>query len=697
MQNFDYLKDIPELAQLHHLCELCEQRQYVEPDSSAINARKALEWIVKAIYKMKNVEPGERASLLQLTTSDVFADFIADPELMKAVHWIRKVGNLAAHDGNVTRSDAFFTVLNLYNLVGGVLLKLRLLESLAPFDKSLLPTRKPRPRILVVHTEPTPEAFAATVEPEKVTEAPAVKTDLSWGDISEAETRRRFIDLMLREAGWDVLETEGDIQPSKAGIEISVGTRHGASGSMPNNVGKGYADYVLFGADGKPLAVVEAKRTSKDANVGKHQAELYADCLEKRYHVRPVIYYTNGFEIYCIDGLGYPPRRLFAFHTEKDLELIMQRRNGLRTLHGASLQVKDSISDRYYQKRAIKNMCEWFNRRHRRGLLVMATGTGKTRTAISLVDVLQRNNRVKNTLFLADRTSLVNQAARNFSKLLPNSPVTVLSDKTTEIDPNARITFSTYQTMINYVNTDKKPYSIGRFDLIIIDEAHRSVFGKYGDIFRYFDSLLVGLTATPRDQVDKSTYELLHLEGGEPTDYYEYETAIEDGYLVDYTGFIRGSKVVNEGIKYDDLSPEEREQLEAVWEYEQLNKDPDKEWEPRDIREQEIFKYIYNTDTIDKMLQDLMENGLKVQSGEKIGKSIIFAMNSRTAKLIVERFNILYPQCGDKFCEQIDYSINYSQNLIDKFSVRDSMPQIAVSVDMLDTGIDVPDVLNELY
>ena len=688
MQNFDYLKDIPELAQLHRLCELCEQRQYIEPDSSAINARKALEWIVKAIYKMKNVEPGERASLLQLTTSDVFADFIADPELMKAVHWIRKVGNLAAHDGKVTRSDAFFTVLNLYNFVGGVLLKLRVLETLAPFDKTLLPTRPPRPRILVVHTEPTPEAFAATVEPEKITDAPAVKTDLSWGDISEAETRRRFIDLMLREAGWDVLETEGDIQPSKAGIEIEVE-------GMPNNAGKGYADYVLFGADGKPLAVVEVKRTSKDANVGKHQAELYADCLEKRYHIRPVIYYTNGFEIYCIDGLGYPPRRLFAFHTEKDLELIMQRRTSRPDV--TDFSVKDSISDRYYQKRAIKNMCEWFNQRHRRGLLVMATGTGKTRTAISLVDVLQRNNWVKNTLFLADRTSLVNQAARNFSKLLPNSPVTVLSDKTTEIDPNARITFSTYQTMINYVNTDKKPYSVGRFDLIIIDEAHRSVFGKYGDIFRYFDSLLVGLTATPRDQVDKSTYDLLHLEGGEPTDYYEYETAIEDGYLVDYTGFIRGSKVINEGIKYDDLSPEEREQLEAVWEYEQVNKDPDEEWEPRDIREQEIFKYIYNTDTIDKMLQDLMENGLKVQSGEKIGKSIIFAMNSKTAKLIVERFNILYPQYGDKFCEQIDYSINYSQNLIDKFSVRDSMPQIAVSVDMLDTGIDVPDVLNLVF
>lgn len=692
MLNFDYLKDIPALAPLHRLCDLCEQRQYTEPDSAAINARKALEWLVKAIYKMKGVDLSAQtrriASLLELTTSEVFTDFIADPKLMKAVHWIRKVGNLAAHDGKVTRRDAFFTTLNLYNLVGGVLLKLKVLNTLAPFNEKLLPTRQPRPRILVVRAEQTPEAFAATVETQEIASAPSVPVKLDWGDISEAETRRRFIDLMLREAGWDVLETEGDIQPGKACIEVEVS-------GMPNNAGKGYADYVLFGSDGKPLAVVEAKRTSKDANAGKHQAELYADCLENRYGVRPVIYYTNGYEVYCIDGMGYPARRLFAFHTAKDLELIMSRRMSRREI--SDFSVKDEIANRYYQKRAVKAMCEWFNARHRRGLLVMATGTGKTRTAISLVDVLQRNNWIKNTLFLADRTSLVNQAARNFSKLLPNTPVTVLSDKTTDIDPNARITFSTYQTMINYVNTDHKSYSVGRFDLIIIDEAHRSVFGKFGDIFRYFDSLLVGLTATPREQVDKSTYELLHLEGGQPTDYYEYSTAVEDGYLVDYKGLIRGSKVVNEGIKYDDLSDDEKQQLEQVWEYEQVNKDPDDEWKPRDFREQEIYKYIYNTDTIDRMLQDLMENGLKVQSGELIGKTIIFAMNSPTAKLIVERFNILYPEYGNGFCEQIDYSINYSQDLIDRFSLRDNMPQIAVSVDMLDTGIDVPDVLNLVF
>lgn len=686
--NFDYLNDFPELAPLHKLCDLCEQRQYTEPDSAAINARKALEWIVKAIYTMKGVEIPERAKLFDLTVSDTFTDFIADAELMRAVHWIRKVGNLAAHDGKVTRSDAYFSTFNLYNLVGGVLLKLRVIDSLAPFDNSLLPTRQPRPRIITTRAGQSPEVFAAAIPAANVSAAPGVTPEISWGDISEAETRRRFIDLMLREAGWELVETEGDTVGGKACVEIEVE-------GMPNAAGKGRADYVLYGDNGKPLAVIEAKRTSKDPAVGKHQAELYADCLERKHGVRPVVYYTNGFEIHVIDGLGYPERQLFAFHTKKDLEVIMSRRSTRRDI--SDFSVKEAISGRYYQKRAIKSMCEWFNGRHRRGLLVMATGTGKTRTAISLVDVLQRNNWIKNTLFLADRTSLVNQAARNFQKLLPNSPTTVLNDKATEADPNARITFSTYQTMINYVNTDDKPYSVGRFDLIIIDEAHRSVFGKFGDIFRYFDSLLVGLTATPRDQVDKSTYELLHLEGGEPTDYYEYETAIVDGYLVPYEGRIRGSKVVNEGIRYEELSDYEKQQLEQVWEYEQVDKDPDEEYQPRDIREREIYSYIYNTDTIDRMLQDLMENGLKVNSGEMIGKTIIFAMNSRTAKLIVERFNLLYPEYGPTFCEQIDYSVNYSQDLIDRFCLRESLPQIAVSVDMLDTGIDVPDVLNLVF
>jgi len=530
--------------------------------------------------------------------------------------------------------------------------------------------------------------------------------DIDGTPESEAETRRVLIDRMLREAGWTVLTAKGVVKPSKACIEVEVE-------GMPNGEGVGFADYVLFGADGLPLAVIEAKKTTVSPIKGKHQAELYADCLEKQYGRRPVIYYTNGYETNVIDGLGYPPRRLYAFHTEGDLELLIQKR-GRKDI--SDFSVKGYITDRHYQKMAIKSVCEWFNGKHRRGLLVMATGTGKTRVAISTVDVLMRNGWVKNVLFLADRTSLVGQAKKNFAKLLPNTPVAVLSDSSDEniirdkngevVEVNARIVFSTYQTMINCVDTEKKPFSVGRFDLIIIDEAHRSIFGKFGAIFNYFDSLLLGLTATPRDEVDKSTYDIFEMENGCPNYAYELDDAVADGFLVNYHGFKRGSMILKDGIKYSDLSEEEREQLEQVWDYEETLQELGSGAVPpeaggntrgRDIGSEEIFKYIYNEGTVDNVLQDLMKNGLKVQSGERIGKSIIFAYNHKHAELIVERFHKLYPEYGSDFSALIDNYVTYSQDLIDKFEVRDGNPQVAVSVDMLDTGIDVPDVLNLVF
>ncbi|MBO7442445.1 MAG: DEAD/DEAH box helicase family protein, partial [Paludibacteraceae bacterium] len=455
---------------------------------------------------------------------------------------------------------------------------------------------------------------------------------------------------------------------------------------------KGYADYVLFGSNGKPLAVVEAKRTSKSPDAGKHQAELYADCLEAKYGVRPVIYYTNGFETYIIDGLGYPPRRLYSFHTATDLELMIQK----RSRHDINdFKVNGKITDRDYQKMSIKAVCEHFNKKHRKGLIVMATGTGKTRVAISLVDILTRNEWVKNALFLADRTSLVNQAHKNFVKLLPNMTTCVLSDDS-DHDLNARLTFSTYQTMINHIDTEDKTFSVGRFDLIIIDEAHRSIFGKYGAIFNYFDSLLIGLTATPRDEVDRSTYEIFEMEQGEPNFAYELEEAVADGYLVNYIGIKRGSKIMREGIKYDELSPEEKAQLEKVFEYERINKAL--EGEPgRDIAASEIFTYIFNDDTISHVLQDLMSNGLKIKGSEEIGKTIIFAYNHRHAEMIVEKFNKLFPEYGPDYCALIDNYVTYADDLIDKFADKNKEPQIAVSVDMLDTGIDVPEVINLVF
>lgn len=698
MKNFDYIKNCG-LDRLYSLCDAAEENQVNHPELSAISARRALEYVVKSIYTMKGTQIPERASLFELIDGESFREFIGDSRVMMAVHYVRKVGNAAAHNDHVGKRESFFCLLNLYNVVAAVLLKLKVVETVAAFDKTLIPDSKFAPivaetKIVVSESDDiVVKADAKTLEStEPVHEIPS--------KMSEAETRKAFIDLMLREAGWIVLEREGYIEPSKACIEIEVQ-------GMPNGQGVGYADYVLFGANGLPLAVIEAKRTSVSPSTGRHQAELYADCLERRYGRRPVIYYTNGFETNIIDGLGYVPRKLYAFHTREDLERLIQKR-GRKNI--ADFSVNPNITDRHYQKEAIKRVCEHYNKMRRKGLLVMATGTGKTRVAISLVDVLKRNDWVKNVLFLADRTSLVSQAHKNFVKLLPNETTLVLNEidkgnaKDGELgvakaDLNARIVFSTYQTMIGYIDTEEKTFSVGHFDLIIIDEAHRSIFGKFAAIFNYFDSMLIGLTATPRDEVDKSTYDLFEMENGEPNYAYELDEAVGDKYLVKYRGFKRGSKILSEGIRYSSLSEQEREQLEKVWDYEDtLNSlNSPASGRGRDILSNEMFKYIYNEDTVDKVLQDLMENGLKVQSGERIGKTIIFAYNHKHAELILNRFNVLYPEYGSEFCALIDNYVNYAKSLIEKFEIRDKDPQIAVSVDMLDTGIDVPDVLNLVF
>jgi len=689
MKNFDYLKDIEALKDLYGFCSAAEDTQQTNYDVCALNGRRALEWIVKAIYTLKGIEIEKRTNLLEMMSSEPFTQFIGDDDkLMMAAHYVRKIGNKAAHDGGVKGGEAYFTLLNIYNVVGGILLKLGVITSLAPFRKELIPKS---PSLTVVPTNTVPTATVQFIEsvPKETIEAPQDITDKI--DYSEAETRKLFIDLLLEEAKWEVLDKEGAIVPSKACIEIEVT-------GMPNSAGVGYVDYVLFGANGKPLAVVEAKRTTKSPEVGRQQAILYADCLERQYGVRPVIYYTNGFKTFIIDGLGYPARRVHGFHTEEDLLVLIQRRgrNGI-----TDLKINDEITNRAYQKQAVKAICENFNGMHRRGLLVMATGTGKTRVAISLCDVLMRNGWAKNILFLADRTALVKQAHKNFTKLLPSATTARLDDfKPTDKESvmKARILFSTYQTMINYIDTELKEFSIGRFDLIVIDEVHRSIFGKYTSILSYFDALMVGLTATPREDDDRSTYELFERESGEPNFEYLLDEAVSDGYLVDKVVLSRTTDILKNGIKYDKLSEDEKKQMESIWKYEKAKLNiPDDELYRRNIEHDELFSYIFNQDTIDKVIIDLMDNGLKINGGDTIGKTIIFAYNHNHAVLIVERFKHLYPALGDDFCQLIDNTVNYAQSLIDTFEVRGKMPQIAVSVDMLDTGIDVPDILNLVF
>ena len=628
MKNFDIIKDISGLNTVYKYCSTAEDFQIVNPIISAQNARLALETMVKTVYRLKGWQIGERASLLSLTTDERFTGFIDSEDLMKRIHYVRKIGNTAAHagDGFVGRRESFFAVLNLYYIIGSILLAWQVIDSLPDFDKELIPqTPQPSPLAVVAQTDQvnTTTTQAATTAAQAMEESsdaqPAtVEAQPVVNDLSEAETRRLYIDLLLHEAGWKISERKGETIARQACIEVEVQ-------GMPNESGVGYADYVLFNASGIPLAVIEAKRTSKNSAEGRHQAELYADCLAARYACpRPVIYYTNGFETNIIDGIGYPSRKVMGFHTIDELQrMISQRgRNDI-----TDLTISDKITNRNYQKRVIASVCDHYNKKHRRALLVMATGTGKTRVSISLVDVLVRNNWVKNVLFLADRIELVNQAKKNYTKLLPD--ITVSSLRDSDVDMSARILFSTYQTMIGHLDKDTKTFSLGRFDLIIIDEAHRSVFGKYGAIFDYFDGLLLGLTATPRDEVDRSTYDLFGMEQGEPTDSYEYDEAVADGYLNPFRAIKDNSKILTDGIDPKQLTLEERKQLEEIFEYEKMKAglEPDDPYS-RTINATEIFKYIFNQDTVDHVLNRLMNEGISVKDDTMIGKTIILPITT---------------------------------------------------------------------
>ncbi len=493
-------------------------------------------------------------------------------------------------------------------------------------------------------------------------------------DYSEAETRDYFIDLLLKEAGWPL------DQPRDREFEV---------GGMPNKEGKGFVDYVLWGDDGKPLGLVEAKRTRRDARVGQQQAKLYADCLERQFGQRPLIFYSNGYEHWLWDDTRYPPRSVQGFYKKAELELAIQRRSTRKPL--ASGEINPAIVERYYQTRGIRRVAEAFERDHeRKALIVMATGAGKTRTVIALCDLLMRCNWVKRALFLADRVALVNQAVNAFKLHLPDaSPVNLV----TEQEAEGRVFVSTYPTMMGLIDDTRdgqRRFGVGHFDLIVVDEAHRSVFQKYRAIFDYFDSLLVGLTATPKDEVDRNTYSLFDLEDGVPTDAYGLDEAVRDGFLVPPKAVSVPLKFQREGIRYDDLSDEDKDQWDALeW------SDPD--GAPDRVEAEAVNRWLFNKDTVDKVLEHLMTRGLKVAGGDRLGKTIVFAKNQHHAEFIAERFNANYPHYRGEFARVITFKTEYAQSLIDSFSAKDRAPHIAISVDMLDTGIDVPEVVNLVF
>ena len=710
--NFRFLES--EWLELFKYAVKAESMCLPEPDLSALFCRITLE---KAIHWMFENDPDLEmpydTSLANLMNNWAFGNRLPG-QIRDSLHLVRKIGNLAAHGQEIAKKQSEQALLILYDFLAwfaGAYGKIEfkkprfnfsLISEALPTsvqlteDKSLLKTQmeelskremelsSARSRIDELKKEN--EALS-----EQIRNRRKAVTETGPVSYSEEETRKLLIDLTIAEAGWKIHNNTG--HKSQCVREYPVT-------GMPNETGYGFVDYVLWGENGLPLAVIEAKKTIHNPEKGKHQAELYADCIEKATGQRPVIFYTNGFETRIWDDTFYPPRKIYGFYSRDELQLAVGRRTERQDIR--TIPVNRSISERYYQVEAIRRVTEHFcadrkptgiSGSYRRALLVMATGSGKTRNIIALVDILVKAGWVSKVLFLADRNALVKQAKDAFNEHLPSlSTVNLCKNKE---EKNNRIVLSTYPTMLNLIdsarNDEGRFYTPGHFDLIIIDEAHRSVYQKYGAIFDYFDSLLVGLTATPKDEVDRDTYKLFELPKYDPTYYYSLEQAVKDKFLVPPVAMSVPLKFVREGIKYHDLAEEEKS------EYEDLFYDEETGYMPDEIGASSLNAWLFNADTVRKVLAHLLKHGLKVEGGDKLGKTIIFAKNHKHAEYVQKLFYKEFPGYGGAFLDVIDNYADYSQDLIDRFKDSAKFPQVAVSVDMLDTGIDVPEIVNLVF
>ncbi|MFM7600529.1 MAG: DEAD/DEAH box helicase family protein, partial [Pseudanabaena sp.] len=671
MSQFTFLK--PEFPAIYESAHKAFKTAHRDPRTACFYARRALELTVNWLYKYDaSLRLPYQDNLSALIHEPTFKTLVGEAIFTKA-KLIIKLGNFAVHsDRAILSNDAINAVREFFHVgywLARTYGRTHKPEAGLQFDPQAIPqasaslsqretvTERSRSELQKLETELSDrDEKLSTLLADKnaiddelkrlraeliaVKQANTVQPDTH--DYSEAQTRDLFIDLLLKESGWAL------DQPRDREFEVS---------GMPNETGKGFVDYVLWGDDGKPLALVEAKRTKTDPRTGQQQAKLYADCLEAQFGQRPIIFYTNGYEHWLWDDTNYPPREVQGFYKKSELELLIQRRTTQKPL--ATANINPAIASRHYQARAIRKVAEAFEtHKERKTLIIMATGAGKTRTAIALVDLLMRCNWVKRALFLADRISLVNQAINVFKKHLPDSaPVNLLTEKETE----GRVYASTYGTMMGLINDTKngqKRFGVGHFDLIIIDEAHRSVFQKYRHIFNYFDCLLLGLTATPKDEIDRNTYGLFDLENGVPTDAYQLEDAVKDGYLVPTKAISVPLKFQREGIKYDELSEAEKEEWEAL-EWDESGNIPDR------IEAGALDQWLFNQDTADKVLEHLMTRGLKVAGGDRLGKTIIFAKNQKHAEFIEKRFSINYPHLKGTFARLITNKTSYAQTLID--------------------------------
>ena len=720
--NFTFLQQ--EFPDIYREIQDAEKHTFTAPRYAALLCRSTLEKAIFWLYKNdEDLELPYDNKLGALLHSESFKN-ILKPSMLMELDVIRLNGNNAAHGKIVKALEALQSLKNSFRFLSFLSTYYSEKNSTIPaFDERIIPygdandKNKKQIQELAEKLEvQRTDAQKALKQQEKLLEEnddlrkqleaqeqiiterkerrlQEVNFERAIPELtSENVTRLLLIDLLLREAGWDKMQEGREIEFEVNGMPL-----------VTNPSGKGFVDYVLWGDNGLPLAVVEAKSTIHSASKGKHQASLYADCLEKSTGQRPIIFYSNGFETHIWDDTFYPDRRVQGFYTKEELQLLIERRVNRTDLR--AFKVNADIAGRYYQLEAIKRIAESMVTTHenvlkgknRKALLVMATGSGKTRTAAAMVDMFTKCNWAKRILFLADRTALVTQAKNAFKEHLPHlSAIDLTKEKE---DNGTRVVFSTYKTILNKIdnlkNEDERFYGVGHFDVIIIDEAHRSVYSKYLSIFSYFDSLLVGLTATPKKDIDHNTYTLFEIEDDNPTYAYELNKAVADKFLKPPKAFKIPLKFPREGIIYNDLSEEDKARFRELFGVQFGDEN-----EIINVSKSQINTWLYNKDTIDKVLDYLMTNGQKVSGGDKIGKTIIFAKNHQHAVFIEERFNKNYPQYGGNFLRIIDNYEEKAQDLLEKFCFDkgdEKDPQIAVSVDMMDTGVDAPRVLNLVF
>ena len=686
MSNFDFLKD--EFVDLYELCLEAEKNCYIKPRTSAIYSRLALEFCVALVYKFENIQTSYTGlSLNELINKREFKDLFQNDSQVAGLNLIRKFGNDAAHmlkniitDTNKNLSLSKDIALNCLKGIFDFTIWIAycygntLKSDDIKFDEKYIINSSFKEEN-INDIKITDDDVKNNIE--KIEEVPIKKrnTKINNSNFSEKETRKLFIDFLLMKAGWNINDRNM--------VEYEV------EGLKSTGSGKGNVDYILWGDSTFPLAIIEAKKTSYNAKKGEFQALEYAEALEKKFNFFPIRFVTNGFEIFIYENKNSIPRRIYGFYRKEELLKIIARRN--KKITSNDISINEKIINRYYQERAVKKAIENYISGNRKSLLVMATGSGKTRVAISVVDCLSKLNMVKRTLFLADRVALVKQALNSFKNSLPDYTfVDLVSEKDRD---NAKIVFSTYQTMMTESEKSREDgtnkYGVGAFDLIIVDEAHRSIYQKYGDLFEYFDSLILGLTATPKDEIDRNTFKVFDMNSKEPTDSYDLFEAAKDEYLLLPKIKEGALNYPENGIVYSKLSEEEKEKYESLFDEEDNI--------PEEISGDSLNSWFFNEGTTSKVLTTLMEEGYKIESGDKLGKTIIFAKNDKHAEHIVETFNKLYKNLDGEFCQKITTKVEKAQTLIERFVNPNSLPQIAVSVDMLDTGIDIPQILNLVF